>query len=184
VSTNQEVNRVRTLAATLVIAVGITVSNSAPAAGPKLPTRIAQQIVATWTCQDKIPTGRTRAYSPWKPHSQAFRRWQLNTWTQRHRACQAILTERARQWNWQAWLPDKWQRIGACETGYGKRPGNWRHSNSAYQGAFGFAVSSWDAFKLPGYPGEAWQATPWQQYQVALAIKARYGLSGWGCRNA
>jgi hypothetical protein len=92
--------------------------------------------------------------------------------------------QQAWQYKWQVWLPDKWQRIGACETGYGKRPGNWKHSNANYQGAFGFAVGSWDQFKLDGYPAEAWQATPWQQYQVALAIWRRYGFTGWGCRNA
>ncbi len=92
--------------------------------------------------------------------------------------------------NWQSWLPAKWQRIGACETGYGRIPGNWRHSNSAYEGAFGFAKSSWDGFKGQAsskagpYPADAWQATPRQQYEVALAIYRRYGLSGWGCRGA
>jgi hypothetical protein len=93
-------------------------------------------------------------------------------------------------WRWDLWLPDKWQRIGACETGYGRRPGNWRHSNSSYEGAFGFATSSWDAFKGSAdpkagpYPADAWQATPRQQYEVALAIYRRYGFSGWGCRGA
>lgn len=103
-----------------------------------------------------------------------------------------------RQWNrwfryhyaWSEWLPDKWQRIGACETGYGHRPGNWRHSNSSYEGAFGFAKSSWDAFKYRAdpkagpYPADAWQATPRQQYEVALAIYRMFGFSGWGCRGA
>lgn len=93
-------------------------------------------------------------------------------------------------YNWQQWLPDKWQRIVACETGYGKRPGNWRHANSSFQGAFGFATSSWDAFvpradpKAGPYPSEAYLATPRQQYEVALAIYRMYGLSGWGCRGA
>lgn len=104
-------------------------------------------------------------------------------------------------WQWAAWLPDKWQRIGACETGYGRRPGNWRHdasrdtnedgrADSGYEGAFGFAVSSWDAFKYRAhrragpYPEAAWQATPRQQYEVALAIYRTYGFSGWGCANA
>ena len=92
--------------------------------------------------------------------------------------------------DWPAWLPDKWQRIGACETGYGRRPGNWRHWNSGYEGAFGFAHSSWDGFvgdadpKAGPYPASAAQATPRQQYEVALAIYRRYGLSGWGCRGA
>jgi hypothetical protein len=104
-------------------------------------------------------------------------------------------------WHWSAWLPDKWQRIGACETGYGRRPGNWRHdasrdtnhdgeADTGYEGAFGFAVSSWDAFKYRAdpkagpYPNAAWQATPRQQYEVALAIYRAYGFSGWGCRGA
>lgn len=93
-------------------------------------------------------------------------------------------------YHWWVWLPAKWQRIGACETGYGRRPGNWRHNSGTYQGAFGFAVSSWDSFvpradpKAGPYPSEAYLATPRQQYEVALAIYRRYGLSGWGCRSA
>jgi hypothetical protein len=91
---------------------------------------------------------------------------------------------------WWEWLPDKWQRIGACETGYGRRPGNWRHNSGTYQGAFGFYHGSWDAFvphadrKAAPYPSEAYLATPRQQYEVALAIYRMYGLSGWGCRGA
>lgn len=89
------------------------------------------------------------------------------------------------QWNWQEWLPDKWARIGACETGYGKRPGDWEWNSGTYQGAFGFAVSSWDQWKpVDSWPDEAYLASPWQQYQTALAIYRRYGLSGWGCRDA
>jgi len=91
---------------------------------------------------------------------------------------------------WREWLPDKWQRLGACETGYGKRPGNWRWNSGTYQGAFGFYYGSWDAFvplaarKARPYPSEAYEATPRQQYEVALAIWRRYGFSGWGCRGA
>ncbi len=164
-----------TLLAILVLAA----VSAAQAAGPNLQTRTAQTIVATWGCEDKLPRPHTRAYSPWKPHSAGFRRAQLNLWTHRLSACRAVLRERARQWNWQAWLPDKWRRIGVCETGL-----NWQHYNSSYEGAFGFATSSWDAFKPAGYPDHASQASPWQQYQVALAIWRRYGFSGWGCRNA
>jgi hypothetical protein len=93
-------------------------------------------------------------------------------------------------YDWMSWLPQKWQRIGACETGYGRRPGNWQHSNSSYEGAFGFAKRSWDSFKWRAdpkagpYPEDAWQATPRQQYEVALAIYRAYGFSGWGCRGA
>jgi hypothetical protein len=88
------------------------------------------------------------------------------------------------QWKWRVWLPRGWQNIGACETGYGKRPGNWTHNNSQYSGAFGFAHSSWSGFKpYAHYPRYAYLASPWQQYQTALAIYRRYGLSGWGCRG-
>lgn len=89
------------------------------------------------------------------------------------------------QYRWQVWLPKKWQRIGACETGYGRPPGNWKWNSGIYQGAFGFHHSSWDRFKpVAWWPNEAYLATPWQQYQVALRIYHRYGFTGWGCRNA
>ena len=89
------------------------------------------------------------------------------------------------QWKWQVWLPDKWQRVGACETGYGRRPGQWTWNSGTYQGAFGFHYDSWDQFKpVAWWPREAYLATPWQQYQTALAIHRRYGFSGWGCRGA
>jgi hypothetical protein len=99
-------------------------------------------------------------------------------------------------YRWDHWLPAKWYRIARCETGV-----NWRHdtsrdtnrdgeADSGYEGAFGFAVSSWDSFKHRAnpkagpYPKAAWQATPRQQYEVALAIYRAFGFSGWGCRNA
>lgn len=111
------------------------------------------------------------------------------------RAKAALERERYEAWrsyhyDWPSWLPAGWQRIGACETGYGRIPGNWQHNSGAYQGTFGFAVRSWDDFvpradpKAGPYPSEAYLATPRQQYEVALAIYRMYGLSGWGCRGA
>jgi hypothetical protein len=103
---------------------------------------------------------------------------------------QAVIRFRAYHYNWRQWLPDKWQRVGACETGYGKRPGRWDWNSGTYQGAFGFYHGSWDTFvssaatKAGPYPSEAYLATPRQQYEVALAIYRRYGFSGWGCRGA
>ncbi len=164
---------------TLCTIAAFAVATRAAAKQPNLKVRTSEAIVATWNCQDKIPQQRSPAYSPWKHHSHAFRVWQLNLWTNRLNDCRAVLAERARQYNWAAWLPDKWRRIGQCETGL-----NWHHQNSSYEGAFGFAQQSWDNFKPAGYPDHASQATPWQQYQVALAIYNRYGYSGWGCRNA
>ena len=75
-----------------------------------------------------------------------------------------------------SWLPPTWWAIGMCETQL-----NWRHNSGTYQGAFGFYRGSWDSFAPAGYPSEAYNATPWQQYQVALRIWRRYGFSGWGC---
>jgi hypothetical protein len=75
-----------------------------------------------------------------------------------------------------AWLPRIWWQIGMCETQL-----DWQHRAGSYQGAFGFYRGSWDRFKPAGYPSEAYEATPRQQYAVALAIYARYGFGGWGC---
>ena len=158
----------------------------------KLTTLIAEKEVALWRCEENLGRLHTNpSVEPWSlPKSPKYRRWVLNLWTKRRNACTAVLSEWKRQWDWPAWLPDKWQRIGACETGYGKRPGNFRHSNSSYEGFAGFAKQSWDSFKYRAdpkagpYPEDAWQATPRQQYEVALAIWRAYGFSGWGCRNA
>lgn len=79
-------------------------------------------------------------------------------------------------------MPPVWQRIAWCESG--TRPPaapDWKHHGGIYQGAFGFYRGSWDAFRPARYPADAYDATPWQQYQVALRIHARYGFTGWGC---
>lgn len=80
------------------------------------------------------------------------------------------------QFEWWRWLPPVWKAIIACET-----HSNFRHDSGTYQGAFGFHHDSWDRFRLPGYPSEAYLATPREQYEVALAIHRRFGFSGWGC---
>jgi len=89
------------------------------------------------------------------------------------------------QWKWQVWLPDKWQRIGACETGYGKRPGRWDWNSGTYQGFAGFYHGTWDQYKpVSWWPSEAYLATPWQQYQTALAVYRAHGYGAWGCGGA
>ena len=75
------------------------------------------------------------------------------------------------------WMPQIYWAIIACET----PPGRWDHNSGTYQGAFGFYHGTWDSFKPAGYPAEAYQASAWQQYQVAKNVHARYGFSGWGC---
>jgi hypothetical protein len=129
-------------------------------------------VVATLTlATTQVDLNSARAFQVSKPNLEIFKG---------HRR-----GNQAWQWQWQKWLPEKWQRIGACETGYGQRPGRWDWNSGTYQGAFGFAVSSWDQFKpVSWWPDEAYLATPWQQYRTALEIHERYGFSGWGCRNA
>jgi hypothetical protein len=84
------------------------------------------------------------------------------------------------QWRTDVWLPQGWANIARCETGT-----TWTWNSGTYQGAFGFYHGSWDQFKpVRSWPSEAYLASPWQQYQTALAIYRRYGLSGWGCRGA
>lgn len=102
-----------------------------------------------------------------------------------------LIDWRQRQYAWEDWLPDGWYRVGSCETGYGGPP-NWHHRNSRYEGAFGFAVTTWDRYAGEAqrrygdgpYPSSAADATPRQQYNVALTVYHHFGLSGWGCRGA
>lgn len=75
------------------------------------------------------------------------------------------------------WLPRIYYAIGVCETGL-----NWKHHTRDYQGAFGFYSGSWDQYKPKGYPADADQATPYQQYRVAKIIHDKFGFSDpWGC---
>lgn len=84
------------------------------------------------------------------------------------------------QWQYKTWMPRHWQNLAACESG--SNPPNWQHNSGTYEGAFGFYRGSWDAFRPARYPSSASAATPWQQWQVALRIAARYGIaSPWGC---
>ena len=87
----------------------------------------------------------------------------------------------AYEYDWRSWMPAKWQRIGACETGYGKRPGDFRWNSGTYQGFVGFFYGTWDAYKPRGFPAEAYQATPRQQWIVAERVRAAVGYGAWGC---
>lgn len=107
-------------------------------------------------------------------------------WTRRELR-EAIKERSRRDWDWRSWLPDKWARIGACETGYGKRPGNWHWDSGRYVSAFGIYRAAYAQYAheigLPGWD-EPGVRTPREQYRVAMRIYHHYGLSGWGCRNA
>ncbi len=91
-----------TLVAALTITAALAVVTRTDAKPPTLQTRTAQVIVAAWNCQDKLPADRSPAYSPWKPHTQKFRRAQLNLWTNRLNRCRAALARSIP--NTQNWL--------------------------------------------------------------------------------
>ena len=105
-----------------------------------------------------------------------------HVYRQRYRAW---VKAQADEWNWRAWLPDKWRRIGTCETGL-----DWHWNSGTYQGAFGFYWGTWDAYKPRGYPDEAYQATPRQQMNVAINVRdganghPANGYGAWGCGGA
>lgn len=97
------------------------------------------------------------------------------------------------QFHWEAWLPDVWQRLGACETGYGRRPGNFRWDSGRYVSAFGIYRPAYadDAHRIGHLSWDETIArlgrlpTPREQYDAALShYHANGGFSGWGCRGA
>jgi len=120
-------------------------------------------------------------------------RYLLTLWQRKARAARLAFERwHAYHYDWREWLPAKWQRIGACETGYGRRPGNWRWDSGTYVSAFGIhrdayrndahrvGQLSWDETlrKLKRYP------TPREQFKAALShYREHGGFSGWGCRD-
>ena len=77
---------------------------------------------------------------------------------------------------------DLWIRIGRCEQpGSGYRGVYWSHPGPTYQGGLGFWYGTWDAFRYPGMPENAGDATWRQQMKVANRLLRMYGTSPWGC---
>lgn len=75
---------------TLVLAT-LILTAAAHAKRPSTQLRLSNAIVATWTCETQQGLERTKAPNPWKPHSEGWRRAQLNTWVLRRKACIAEL---------------------------------------------------------------------------------------------
>jgi hypothetical protein len=83
------------------------------------------------------------------------------------------------QFEWWRWMPDKFQRVGACETGYGKRPGRFDWDSGTYVSFAGIYRPAYEAYhRWTGHN------TPREQYEVASAIQARFGWGAWGCGGA
>jgi hypothetical protein len=107
-----------------------------------------------------------------------------------HKAYRARLAYQrwhAYHYEWRTWLPDKFARVGACETGYGRKPGSWTWDSGTYVSAFGIYRPAYAQFaRLTGTPtwDEPGARTPREQFIVASAIQARYGWGAWGCGSA
>jgi hypothetical protein len=118
-------------------------------------------------------------------HAQVMRRTfhcRALVWTKR----ELRQARREWEWSWRLWLPDKWARLGACETGYGRRPGNWRWDSGTHVSAFGITRANYAADARAAHmPQWDRHPSPWQQYRTALAhYRLHGGFSGWGCRSA
>ncbi len=86
------------------------------------------------------------------------------------------------QYAWWKWLPDKFRRVGHCETGStagGTAAGNWHWDSGTYVSAFGIYRPAYEA-----YHHWTGRNTPREQYEVAAAIQESYGWGAWGCGGA
>ncbi len=127
-----------TLLSVLAVVAALAIATRADAKPPK-GSVIAAKVVQTWQCQDTLyphlPPQKRRTkvrYSPWsmKRHSPAFAAAQLNTWTLRHKQCQAKLDRKKWEWNWQkfpAWII----QLARCESSV-----NWFAEGSSSDGTF------------------------------------------------
>ncbi len=171
------------LVASLIFLAALLVATRAQgAAAPNIKVRTSEAIVATRNCDAKVPRDTPRAYSPWKPHSESFRRWQLNFWTLRLNECRAILKRRAYEWNWQAWLPEHGRRLAVCEQGL-----DWFATGHTQDGtfvsAFSISVNEYDRDAAlmgvrPYYVKGKGVPSPWEQWQAAKGHYKRFG-DGW-----
>jgi hypothetical protein len=104
-------------------------------------------------------------------------RYAAGVWVSRAKAALKALRAWEYEWAYEKWMPAWMIRLGQCEMAL-----DWARRWGIYEGAFAFATSTWDGYKLPGYPASAADATPRQQMMVVLRIarKLTVGIP-WGC---
>lgn len=180
-----------------IVAVGLTTHKHSTTpttvvqkATVKLSCKFAERAIVyyrkqTWKYQRKLKQERhATSYPERRKNACPYKRYLTRVWQAYTIAARVQWKAYLYHYAWWLWLPEKWQRIGACETGYGRRPGNWKWNSGTYQGAFGFHYSTWDRYRPSGAPSEAYLATPRQQYQAALNVYAHHGYGAWGCGGA
>lgn len=67
-----------------------------------------------------------------------------------------------------------WDRLAECESS-----GRWNLNVGLYDGGLQFHPSTWTAYKLPGYPPYAYQATRGQQIAAAERVLDAQGWGAW-----
>lgn len=73
-----------------------------------------------------------------------------------------------------------WDQLAECES-----HGEWDYGphstwgSKIYHGGLQFHPNTWSAYKLPGYPTYAYQATREQQIEVGKRVQAAQGWNAW-----
>jgi hypothetical protein len=108
-------------------------------------------------------------------------RYAATVWVDRAKAALKALKRWEHDWAWWKWLPQPYRAIFQCETPTANHGINWRHNSGTYQGGPGFYWGTWDGYKPAGFPSEAYDATPREQFIVAQRVANAVGFGAWGC---
>ena len=77
-----------------------------------------------------------------------------------------------------AWRESVWVELAGCES-----DGDW-HVDADFDGGLQFHPGTWATYRLPGFPGYAYEATPMQQVIVARRVLAAEGWNAWPACSA
>lgn len=151
-------------------------------------TKLHRQIVVNrkvaWRWEDKAGVKRTRAatigwgYSP-PLMRKIVRLWHDRAERKRHHYEQLVAQWQAAQ-SRNATSGSVWDKLSGCEAS-----GDWSYNGpSGFDGGVQFEPGTWSAYRLPGYPAYAYQATREQQIAVAERVLAAQGWGAWPACSA
>lgn len=150
----------------------------------KLPVYITLVVFFAWATGRAVDQELAQAHEPPVVLEQPGTRYQGKTaawWAKRAvqarrdanargRTIRRLKRELAR-----GYVPWYWLAIGSCESGL-----RWDYNGgSGFDGALQFHPGTWSAYRLPGYPSFAYQASPFQQLVVGELVLARQGWGAW-----
>lgn len=120
-------------------------------------------------------------------------RYAAGVWVARAKAALKALRAWEYDYAWWQWMPAKHRRIGACETGYGREPGDFSWDSGRYVSFAGIYRAGYDddAHRVGNLGWDETKRklgrlpTPREQMQAVDSHRAAHGgWSGWGCRGA